>query len=253
LFSADTHEVMAVVGDRVPVLSLSNDPALDGSGAFRLGVTPSQATGAILDYARGRGVQRVAIAATGQESGWARGVVAEARRLQPVLGISVLDDLIDTGASDVASWVQPANGPDAVLIADGGPAALAMARRLRALDIQCLATLQAIDSRPDALAALDGAWLAASDPEAFQDFARAFAVQGDNPGLVAALAHDAMAIARRLGQSGAATHQDLVAMGRFSGATGNLRFRADGRCVREMAILCVLSSAFETVDHRVAA
>jgi branched-chain amino acid transport system substrate-binding protein len=253
LFASDTRAVMAVVGTRVPVLSLSNDPELQGSGAFQLGITPSQSTSAILDYARSRGVQRIALAGPGSESPWARGVAVEARRLQGILGISVQDMPADPADSDLARLATLATGPDAVLIADGGPAALALARRLRTAGVQCLATLQLLDSRPEALAALDGAWISAPDPDAFQDFAHAYAVQGNDAGLVAALAHDGLAIARRLAQAQAADRAGLLALGHFAGATGNLRFRTDGSCVREMAILLAHPAAFETVDHRAAA
>ncbi len=249
LTAAETREVIAAVGDKAPVLSLSNDPALEGQGAFLLGVTPSQSTGAILDYARSRGVRRVAVAMPGGDSPWARGVLAEAMRLRQVLGLDV------TVLSDPASD-DPAQGTDAdaLLVADGGAAAIDLARRCRARGLQCLGTLQLLDRRPDAMAALDGAWLAAPDPAAFQGFARDYAREGDDPGLIAALAHDGLSLALQLaGGGGGADRAGLLALGRFAGATGNLRFRADGACIREMAILLARPSGFETVDRRAAA
>lgn len=251
VFTQEVRPVMAAVGSRALVISFSNDSELRDSGAFLLGVSPSQATSAILGYAADRGIRTVALASG--ESAWSRAVAAEASRLQSILGLSVQPFAPGEDLAGLDELLRQATPPHAVLIPDGGPGALALARRLQGSNIQGLATLQALDNRPDALAAHSGIWLSAPDPDAFDRFARAFAEHGDSPGLIAALAHDGAQIARQLAAGGAFDSSALLAVPRFAGATGALRFRSDGSCVREMAILVAGPGGYAVVDRRAAA
>lgn len=246
LFGPDVRPVMETVGDRALVLTLSNDAAQRDSGAFLLGITPSQSTSAILSYALDRGVRTVAVVAG--ESGWAQAVALEAERLQSILGLTVRR----VGAEGVADLSHMPDPPHAVLVPDGGPDAQRLSRAVSGTGIQMLATIQAVDHRPESLAAFDGAWLAMPDPDAFDRFARTFAQQGDSPGLVAALAHDGAMIARQLIAGSALDRAGLLA-GRYAGASGALRFRSDGACIRELAIAVVHPGGYRVMDRRTAA
>lgn len=248
IFGEDVRAVAGVARDRAIVLSLSNDGELRDSGAFLLGVTAAQATGTILGYAADRGVRNIAIAGSGDR--WSDAVAAEAERLQAVLGISVRRlSPADVRAGQIGGgdWT-----PHAVLIAGGGDEAIGQVRSLRQQDVQLLGTHQLLDHRPDALRVLDGAWIAAPDPEAFQRFATGYADHGSHPGLIAALGHDAALIAGRLAEAGTFDAATLVGIARFDGATGPLRFRSDGSCIREMAVLAAGATGYRPVDRRAA-
>lgn len=246
LFAAEVRPVVAAVAGRAPVIAFSNDPALADSGAFLLGITPSQATSAVLQYARSRGVRTVAVLAGGDA--WARQSAAAAERLQGAIGIDVVS------AANVAALTGGATLPDAVLLSDGAADFAATATALRASGIQILGTTQAIDHAPAALAATEGAWLAAPDPAALADFARAYAERnGGAPGMIAALAYDAARIAGALRTRGEIGRDALLAAPNFPGVVGNVRFRADGSCSRELAILLAGADGYSVVGHSVAA
>ncbi|WP_245844034.1 ABC transporter substrate-binding protein [Sphingomonas spermidinifaciens] len=232
LLAEEVGPVAAVANGAVPVLAFTNDPGARAPGAFTLGITARQSTGAILRYARSRGVRRVATIADG--SRWAVAAAEAAAALQGELNLDVRR--IDVAAGQPL----PAAGdaPDAVLIPGGGDPVMAAARNLKDTGIQLLGTVQALDHRPASLAVLDGAWLASPDPAAFAAFSQAFeARMGGDAGVIAALAHDATAISKQLREKNALNRAGLLAEPGFDAATGPLRFREDGSVARDMAIV----------------
>lgn len=232
LLAEEVSPVAAVAAGRVPVIAFTNDPGARPMGAFTLGITARQSTGAILRYARSRGVRRVAV--IGDGSRWATGAAEAAEGLQGELNLDVRR--IDIAAGQPL----PAAGeaPDAVLIPGGGDAMLAAARNLGETGIQLLGTMQALDYRPASLSVLNGAWLASPDPEAFGAFSSAYAARmGGDPGVIAALAYDAAAITVKLREKGALGRAGLLAEPAFEATTGPLRFREDGSVARDMAIV----------------
>ncbi|WP_414901094.1 ABC transporter substrate-binding protein [Sphingomonas flavalba] len=248
LGAAEVPAAVAAAAGRAPVLSFSNDPALLDSGAFLIGITPAQAVGAILPYARGRGVRRVGI--VGGDSGWARAAVAAAERVAPTAGIA-LNPAAGGGAPAAMLAALRGDGalPDAVLLAEGGQAMAALARMLREEGVQLLATAQTLAGPPGEVDAYDGAWFAGYDPDRFADFARAYQTQhGGEPGMIAALGYDAATIARALARDGTVGRDGLL--GRpFDAVSGALRFRSDGSCLRQMAILVAEAGGNRMVGH----
>ena len=223
---------VAGVANGIPVLAFTNDPGARAPGAFTLGITARQSTGAILRYARSRGVRRVATIADG--SRWAVAAAEAAAALQGELNLDVRR--IDVAAGQPL----PAAGdaPDAVLIPGGGDPVMAAAHNLKDTGIQLLGTVQALDHRPASLAVLDGAWLASPDPAAFAAFSQAYeARMGGDAGVIAALAYDAAAISKTLRDKNALSRAGLLAEPGFDTATGPLRFREDGSVARDMAIV----------------
>ena len=226
LFSADVRRVLAAVGGRVPVITFSNDEGLRDSGAFLLGVTATQLATAILRYARGRGVRRVAVPA--DASAWNAQARQAAGRVAAELGLTVATD----GAADAVLLTDPA-----------GPAAATA----RATGAQLLLCTPEVDARPETLAALSGAWMAAPDPAGFAAFADRYrTVNGGDPGLLAALAHDAVGIAMKVGAGGRAAVLDT---GGFPGAAGTVRFRTDGTAERTLAILAVAPGGHQVIGQ----
>lgn len=232
LTAAEVPAVVQAVGGAVPVVAFSNDAALRNSGAFLFGITASQSTQAILRYARSRGIRQLLV--VGDGGGWSSASIDAAKAMEAELGITVRSVTVAPGAP------LPAVGdpPDAVLVPGGGAALSAAARALRDAGVQLLATFQGVDYRPEALAALEGAWIASPDPEGFEAFAGAYAARnGGRPGAIAALAYDAAGIARQLRAADRLNREGLLGEQGFECATGAVRFRTDGSCARSFAIL----------------
>lgn len=225
VFAADVRPVLAAVAGRAPVVTFSNDETLRESGAFLLGLTASQLATAVLRYARGRGVRRVAVPA--DATPWNAQARAAAERLVGELGLTIA-----------------VGEPDAVLLTDPAGPALAAARATGAQLLLCTPT---VDARSEALAAVSGAWMAAPDPAEFAAFADRYrTANGGDPGLLAALAYDAAGIAQRVGAGGRAALLDPTG---FPGATGAVRFRADGTAERTLAILAAGPDGYQVIGQ----
>jgi ABC-type branched-subunit amino acid transport system substrate-binding protein len=248
LFAADVRPVLAEVAGRVPVLSFSNDVGLYDSGAFLLGITASQLTGAILRYGRERGLRRIGLLTGGD--GWHAQVLAAMTRLQGELGFELVPVARPGDMATLAAGLgrMPGGPPDALLVAEPGAGFVAAARGLAGSGVQLLGLMQSVDYAPAALQAVAGAWIAAPDPEAFGRFATLYQAQhGGTPGMIAALAYDAAGIAAVLRTRGRIDQAGLLAMDAYRGVTGTLKFRSDGSCVRESAILVAAPDGYQTV------
>lgn len=234
LSAEETRAVAAAVS--VPVVALTNDSAAHG-GAFVFGITPAQAASAILGYARSRGVRRVIAVDDG--SPWSRASVAAAKAAELDLGLAI------TVVPLAGDTLPPGVEADAAFVPG---AALAIGPVVKARGMQLLATMQAIDYRPDALAALEGAWIASPDPERFAAFATQYAARnGGRPGAIAALGNDAAMIARTLREADAMTREGVLREAGFDGVTGRVRFRSDGSCARDFAILVPTNGVYQKV------
>lgn len=233
LSAAETRAVAAAVS--VPVVALTNDAAARGGSAFVFGITPAQATAAILGYARSRGVRR--IVAVDDGTPWSQASVAAARAAEADLGLTIVpvtDATIPPGIEGDAAFVPGS--------------AVAIAPLLRNRGMQLLATMQTLDYRPDALTALEGAWIASPDPAKFGAFATAYAARnGGRPGAIAALGNDAALIAKALRDSDQMTREGVLREAGFDGVTGPVRFRSDGSCARDFAILVPTNGVYEKV------
>ncbi|HWK35626.1 ABC transporter substrate-binding protein [Sphingomonas sp.] len=242
LTADEARAAAATVAGRVPVIAFTNDAAVAATGAWVFGLTPRQSTSAVLRYARSRGVKSVVV--LGDASPWSSAASAAAQALQGELGIDVRAITVTPG--------QPLPGagdpPDAVLATGSGEGVLAAARNLKDTGVQLLATLQALDHRPSALEALQGAWIAAPDPKAFGEFSSTFEAKvGGAPGALAALAYDAAGIGRSLRADHKLDRAGLLATDSFACVTGAVRFRADGSCARELAIVVAGPAGYESV------
>lgn len=242
LSAAEAQAVAGSAAGRVPVVAFTNDGTVRVPGTFVFGITASQATSAILGYARSRGVRRVLV--VGDGSPWSSASIAAAMVAQGELGLSVETVTLAAGGALPAIPTPP----DAVFVPGGSATVLAAARNLRESGVQLLATVQGLDHRPDAIAALEGAWIASPDPDRFGTFAAAFTARnGGRPGAIAALAFDAANIARTLRQSDALTREGLLSEKGFDCVTGAVRFRSDGSCARNFAILVPATGGYDKV------
>jgi branched-chain amino acid transport system substrate-binding protein len=238
----ETLAVARVVNGRVPVIAFTNDQAVAASGAYVFGLTPRQTTSAILRYARSRGVKNVAV--IGDGTPWSLAVSASAIPLEGEIGLTIRTLTLTPGQP----LPDPGEAPDAVLIPGSGDTVLAAARTLRETGIQLLGTVQALDNRPAALAALDGAWLAAPDPASFGKFSSEFETKnGGSPGALAALAYDAASVIMSLRTAKTLSRDGLLAVPSFPCVTGAVKFRTDGTCARDLAILVASAEGYATV------
>jgi len=231
-----------MVAGKVPVIAFTNNAAAAANGAYVFGLTPSQTTVAVLRYARSRGVKTVLV--IGDGSAWSNAASESAVKAQGDIGLDIRAITVGPGGA------LPAMGeaPDAVLVPGSGAGVLAAARNLKDTGVQLLGTVQALDNRPSALEALDGAWIAAPDPAAFGGFASEFeARNGGDPGALAALAYDASKIARTLRTAGRLDRAGLLGTESFACVTGNVRFRTDGSCSRDLAILVASRAGYASV------
>ncbi len=236
LTAEEVPAVSSTVAGRVPVVSFSNDSVLRAPNTWIFGITASQVTSAILRYARSRGVRSVAVIDDG--TAWSAAALLAAGRMESELGISIHVMPHDQPLADPA--------PDAVLLPGSGEAMLTAARRIKGSGVQLLATLQGLDHRPQALEALDGAWIASPDPGAFGTFAAEFeARNGGAAGAITALAYDAAGIANALRKAGKLGSEGLLDNKGFNCVTGPVRFRTDGSVARDFAILVARGQGYE--------
>lgn len=240
LFAEESRAAAQAAG-AVPVLSFSNDEGLFGGGAFLLGITAGQSVTAILRYARGRGVRRVAV--WGGTSRYAAQGNAAAERLRGAAGLDVAT--LPAGTTDLPAALRRIGQPDALLVTEGGEALRTAARATAGSGLQLLGTAQALDLPPQDIA---GAWLSGANPDALSDFAGRY--QGGStsgPGLIAALAYDAMKIVEALRAGGVVDRNALLARP-FPIVTGPIRFANDGSAQRELAVLVAGSDGFTLAD-----
>lgn len=246
VFAAQVRDVLAVLGPSIPVLTFSNDVALLDSGAFLLGITAEQSVASLLGYAAGRGVRRVAVGGSAQ--GWGKQVRAAVAQNAAAIGLVADAWPTSMGAGLPAAPGTAGDGlPDAVLMPSLSDA-LAVAPMLKAQGIQLLGAFQGLNPDPNALQALEGAWLSAPDPSRYARFADAF--EGRNgawPGIISALAYDAAGITAQLRRSGGMDRSALLAGSGFTAVCGDLRFRENGSAARSLAILAVTDATLRTV------
>ena len=250
LFAPQVATVVSAAAGR-PVLTFSNDASLVGTGAFLLGVTASQSVSAILNYARSRGVRRVALIATADR--WSQQSEAAAREISGRIGVTLfrMSGPDASGAVDFASTLATAcqgTAPDAVLFSQSDALSATLGARVVETGVQILGPSTWADAPSGLLGSVDGAWIAAPDPAAFTPFARAYETRhSSGPGLLAGLAFDGAGIVRRLRSADRLTRDGLLAPEGFSGVLGALRFTADGRCSRTLAIQVAGNGALRTV------
>jgi ABC-type branched-subunit amino acid transport system substrate-binding protein len=253
VFAGQVAAVASAVRGAIPVISLSNTIAAVQPNLFHFGVTPSQSTSAILQYARARGVRRVALVGTG--SRWSESAGRAARLLAAEIGIELVElppGNAVAGAGLLTALQGAAGGlPDAALFTGEPTQFAASAQALQAEGVQVLGTIQAFDPRLPPPPALDNVWISAADPHALASFGQSYAALGSGvAGPLAALAYDAAVIARMLEEAGALNREGLLRPAGFAAVTGAVRFRPDGRCVREFAILSPLEGKHRVVDRK---
>jgi branched-chain amino acid transport system substrate-binding protein len=234
----------------VPVLALSNDASVAGSGAYVLGFRPGEQVERVLTFARRQ--NQLQLAALVPSSPY---------------GDRVMDAVYDTvqksgqtltraqryDRDPTAATRAVLDGADytALLIPEGGQnlktiATVLTQRGIAQTGLKLLGTAWwGDDASLQANPALAGAWYAAPSPTALAAFeARYEQTFGHKPHALAALAYDATALVAVLakGQRGFGPAALTNPRG-FSGSSGIFRLRADGLADHGLSILEINPSA----------
>ncbi|HEX8303168.1 ABC transporter substrate-binding protein [Sphingomonas sp.] len=242
LTAEEVPAVSSTIAGRVPIIAFSNDSVLRAPGTWIFGITAGQVTSAILRYARTRGVKSLVVIDDG--SPWGAAATLAAGRMEAELGLTLRVLHVNAGQM----LPDAGEAPDAVLLPGSGEAVLAAARSLKDSGVQLLGTFQGLDHRPQALEALDGAWIASPDPVSFGTFASEFeARNGGGAGTITALAYDAAGIANAMRKAGTLGTEGLLDSKGFRCVTGPVRFRTDGSVARDFAILVARAQGYEPV------
>lgn len=253
VFGPQMVSVAAAVGSTIPIISFSNSTPPPGGLVFTFGITPSQSVSAILQYARSRGVRRIAVLGSG--SHWSKQGIRAAEQIAPEieLQLSSASPPIGLAPSGLMAALRAASGalPDAVLLTGEAIQFASYAGLLQSNGVQVLGTIQALSTSRTDFRVTEGAWLSGLDPNAFDSFVQTFG-SAESPGMIAALAYDAARFMAILSQEGELTRQRLLASAGFRGVTGAVGFREDGRCVRELAIVTIAGGRMLAVSRRVA-
>jgi ABC-type branched-subunit amino acid transport system substrate-binding protein len=267
LYSAEVAAVAPLAAAKsVPVLALSNNTDVQGSGTYLLGVTHESVGRRLTGFAAARGLTRLAVvhpdslegaqALQAVEAAAAgHGVTVVARESYPLTfeGISA-------AAPAMAAKIRAA-GASAVILTDTPTGGLAfVAGGLRAAGLGAsgwqFAGLTRWDASADALKepALAGGWFTLPDPGLTAEFeARYLAAWGKEPHDLAGLGYDAVAAAGALIRAARADGGPAFSAERitdpagFAGVGGVFRFLPEGGNERGLAVMQVGSGGTVTV------
>jgi len=283
LFANETAAVGGIARLRnIKVLSFSTDRSVAGNGVFLLGFTPDQQVERVINYARTKGMTRLALLAPDSAYGTA---VTQAAELAATQAGSQLmkQERYPGDTADLTPVVRrfatalralparsmeepPVEGVDpnlprpvdALLLPEGGARLRALAPLLPFFDIDPRATRflgtglwddPALGSEP----ALVGGWYAGPAPEGFADFGRRYEQAfGRRPPRLASLSYDATALvgilARRTDGGPMFDDAALLNPDGFAGYDGIFRFRNDGLVQRGLAVLEIQRRGSRVID-----
>ena len=247
VFSAQARAVADVAPRNVPVITLSNDESLAGSGLWVFGVTPTHSARAVLSLAAQRNQRDVAIVvppgAYGTQS------IAATTRLAQAFGIRLRPPLVRSSAAGLVDALGGSAGlPDAVYLPAADATLQPFAAALAGSGVQLIGSTQwsALDLESDP--AFRGAWFAAPDPLRFAPFKEVFEAEtASEGGIITGLAYDGTELLRVLGQRGQLDRKGLLNDDGFDGVLGPYRFLSDGLCQRGLAVLEVGAGEFSLI------
>jgi ABC-type branched-subunit amino acid transport system substrate-binding protein len=231
----------------VPVLAFSNDDSIAGRGVYLMGFTPGQSIDRVVGYARSRGMTRFAAlipqGVYGQRASQA--MIAAVEQSGGRMVAMQNFDRTAAGARTAVGRLNAQGAFDAVLIADGGPSAIAAAQALKASparNARILGTeLWAAESNLSQQAALRGAWFASPSDTMFNQLrARYRARYGRIPYRLASLGYDAVLLSVRVAGDWRIGRpfpdRALIDPGGFTGVDGAFRFGPNGIAERALQV-----------------
>jgi len=229
LFADEVRAIRAAnAAGPLNVLAFSTDWTLAGGSIFLMGFTPFDQVERLIAYAAQNTLSPAAIAATPDAYG-----LAASR---------AFEDLAVQNGISIARVLSNPSSYRSVFLPAGGSALTATLPRIANPQAVKLGTGLWDDPAVISNPAMNGAIFAAPSPAARGVFEQRYRqTYGQAPVRIASLAYDATALAAALGlQDGVTTpfsKDRLTSPNGFSGIDGIMRFRADGRMERGMAIL----------------
>jgi ABC-type branched-subunit amino acid transport system substrate-binding protein len=240
LLADDARAVAPVARSRgVPVIAFSNDSSVAGNGVYLMGFTPAQSITRTVSFSTERGVQRFA-ALTPQGVYGRRASQAMIEAVERAGGRMVAMQEFGRTPAAMRAAVATLNGQgayDAVLIADSGKTAAAVAALVRSGPsgrARILGTeLWSTEAGLAALPALRGAWFASASDTMFNQFKTRYRARyGKTPYRLASLGYDAVLLSVRVAADWRIgwpfPERALLDPGGFAGVDGAFRFRPNG-------------------------
>ena len=228
------------------VLSFSNNKTIAGAGVFVLGFSPEEQVRAILSYALSHGKNTIGILIPRNAYGTL--VEREVKAMQATHRDMKVEFISYSGEiADMAKELNPLRTLqiDALFIPEGGQALLRLISSLLyheiSLDtVQLLGTGQWDEEVVYQNISLQGAWIAAPDPQERTSFiAKYRQAYHQEPERIAALAYDGIAMLAVLKRHHLVKAYDFSALTQprgFDGIDGIFRLKADGVTERKLAI-----------------
>ena len=248
LLAEDVRAVAPIArGAGVPVIAFSNDVTVSGRGVYVMGYDPSQSIERVVRYARSQNLQRFAglvpDADYGRRAGQA--LVASVQRNG---GRLVAMQTYGSTPQSMRTAVTRLNGQgayDAVLIADTGRDAVALAPLIRSgnsRSARILGTeLWKAEAGLSRSSALHGAWYASVPDNMFNQLRTRYRARyGANPYRLASFGYDAVLLAVRISRDWRTgrpfPEQKLSDPGGFVGVDGAFRFGRNGVAERMLEV-----------------
>lgn len=246
---------------KTPVLAFSTDQQVAGNGAYLLSFPPEAEVERIVEYASDTGVDRFAFFGPTSEYG---------RRVNDAYRKAVRDHGGEITASasysgdDITVMQEPARSManqyrstryQAIILPEGGTALRSLAPLLPYYNVnptavQFLGTGLWKNNATVREPALNGGVFAGPDPDAQADFEASYdRAYGENNSRLASLAYDAVAIGAYVADGRPRDRMErLEDPNGFYGADGLIRFEADGKPQRGLAVYQIRNGKFVVID-----
>jgi ABC-type branched-subunit amino acid transport system substrate-binding protein len=259
LFSTSVEAVKPITAQAsVPMLALSNDGSVAGSGVYVMGFSPVEQVQRITGFAAAKGLRAIAILApsslygdlvvsTAKQAGSPVNVVAVARYTNSPASI----------AAAVQELVAQRANFNALLLPEGGAtlhqvAAQLSSNGMSARQLPLLGTGLWDEEKTANDFALIGGWYAAPDPAARAGFTERYAKNfGSKPLRLASLSYDATALAVALAAKGGDrpfSDASITNPNGFAGIDGIFRLTPRGTTERGLAVMEVTKSGPKVID-----
>jgi ABC-type branched-subunit amino acid transport system substrate-binding protein len=259
LLADDVRQVAPVAAAaHVPVLSFSNDVNVAGHGVYLLGFTPASSIDRVVDYAKSRGLGRLAALVPNGLYG-RRASNAMLRAAQDSGATVVSMQSYDRSAASLAAAIKKLGDPkgyDALLIADSGRIALVAAPLVRKSGSSArLLGTELWNTEPQLAAAkvMAGSWFASVSDGLYGQFAAKYRARfGKSPYRLATLGYDSVLLTVRIAgnwRPGTTFPEARLSdQGGFAGVDGAFRFRPDGVAERMLEVKQVGGGGFTIVS-----
>lgn len=246
---------------KTPILAFSTDQQVAGDGAYLLSFPPEAEVQRIVEYAADTGVERFAF--LGPTSEYGRRVSDAYRKSVEESGGQIMASASYSG-DDITVMQEPARSManqyrstryQAIILPEGGTALRSLAPLLPYYNVdpstvQFLGTGLWKNNATVREPALNGGVFAGPDPDAQADFEASYdRAYGENNSRLASLAYDAVAIGAYAAEGNRKGRMErLEDPNGFYGADGLIRFEADGKPQRGLAVYQIRNGKFVIID-----